>query len=85
MLNDHLGYVKLDRFARIPIKNLKNALTELKEQGMLGLGAGFEGGMEVDLWILPPRLLMIIFLMMFIVFTKTIKEIDKSYATSKGF
>ena len=37
MLNDHLGYVKLDRFARNTYKEFKKALTELKERGMVDL------------------------------------------------
>ena len=85
MLNDHLGYVKLDRFARNTYKEFKKALTELKEQGMVDLvldlrgnGGGFVdiATQIADEFLDEDKL---------IVFTKNNKkEIDKSYATSKG-
>ena len=83
MLNDHLGYVKLDRFARNTYKEFKKALTELKERGMVDLvldlrgnGGGFVdiATQIADEFLDEDKL---------IVFTKNNKkEIDKSYATS---
>lgn len=85
MINDHVGYIKLDRFARNTYREFKTSLTELKEEGMTDLvldlrgnGGGFVdiATRIVDEFLEDKKL---------IVFTKNNKgTIDKSYATSKG-
>ena len=85
MLNDHIGYIKLNRFARNTYEEFKNALTALKNLGMLDLVLdlrGNSGGFVdiatqiVDEFLEEERL---------IVFTKNNRgKIDQSYATNKG-
>ncbi|MFY0628730.1 MAG: S41 family peptidase [Flavobacteriaceae bacterium] len=85
MMNDHLGYIKLDRFARNTYREFKTALTELKRQGMndlvldlRGNGGGFIdiATRIVDEFLEDDKL---------IVFTKNNKgQIDKSFATKRG-
>ncbi|MBL4605765.1 MAG: S41 family peptidase [Flavobacteriaceae bacterium] len=85
MINDHIGYIKLDRFARNTYREFKTALTELKKQGMKDLvldirgnGGGFIdiATRIVDEFLEDKKL---------IVFTKNNKgRIDKSFATKRG-
>ncbi len=85
MLNDRVGYIKLDRFARNTYREFKEALTNLTDEGMedlvldlRGNGGGFVdiATKIVDEFLEDDKL---------IVFTKNNKgSIDKSYATKKG-
>lgn len=85
MMNDHIGYIKLDRFARNTYREFKAALTTLKDQGMedlvldlRGNGGGFIdiATRIVDEFLEDDKL---------IVFTKNNKgKIDKSFASSRG-
>ncbi len=43
MLNNHIGYIKLDRFARNTFKEFKSALAELTDQGMKNLTLDLRG------------------------------------------
>ena len=51
MINDHVGYIKLDRFARNTYREFKEALTTLKKEGMddLILDLRGNGGGFVDI------------------------------------
>lgn len=85
MINDSVGYIKLDRFARNTYKEFKMALNSLMDSGMTDLvldlranGGGFVdiANSIVDEFLEDEKL---------IVFTKNNKgEIDKSFATEKG-
>lgn len=85
MLNDSLGYIKLDRFARNTYKEFKSSLDELLEKGMKNLvldlrgnGGGFIdiANKIVDEFLEADKL---------IVFTKNNKEkIVNAYTTDKG-
>ncbi|MFL0083752.1 S41 family peptidase [Tenacibaculum maritimum] len=85
MLNDSIGYIKLDRFARNTYKEFKNALNSLLNKGMTDLvldlrgnGGGFIdiANQIVDEFLEDGKL---------IVFTKNNKgRIHKSFATKKG-
>ena len=85
MMNDHIGYIKLDRFARNTYKEFKSALTELKKQGMENLvldlrgnGGGFVdiATKIVDEFLEDDKL---------IVFTKNNKgKVDNYFASKKG-
>lgn len=85
MLNDSIGYVKIDRFARNTYKEFKTSLTKLNEKGMTDLvldlrgnGGGFLdiANSIVDEFLEDDKL---------IVFTKNNKgDISKSFATKKG-
>ena len=85
MINDSLGYIKLDRFARNTYSEFKTSLTKLKKSGMKDLvldlrgnGGGFIdiANSIVDEFLEADKL---------IVFTKNNKgKIDESFATSKG-
>lgn len=85
MINDHLGYIKLDRFARNTYREFKTALIELKKQGMSDLvldvrgnGGGFidMATKIVDEFLEDDKLM---------VFTKNNKgAIDNYYATRRG-
>lgn len=85
MLNDSIGYIKLDRFARNTYKEFKTSLDELLTDGMTDLvldlrgnGGGFMdiANSIIDEFLEDDKL---------IVFTKNNKGfIDKSFATSKG-
>jgi carboxyl-terminal processing protease len=85
MLNDSVGYIKLDRFARNTYKEFKVGLDELLKKGMSDLvldlrgnGGGFIdiANSIVDEFLEDDKL---------IVFTKNNKgKISNSYATSKG-
>ena len=85
MMNDHVGYIKLDRFARNTYREFKSALTELKSEGMTDLvldlrgnGGGFVDMATkiVDEFLENKKL---------IVFTKNNKgTIEESFATKKG-
>ncbi len=85
MINDSLGYIKLDRFARNTYREFKSALKTLVNNGMINLvldlrgnGGGFIdiANSIVDEFLEDNKL---------IVFTKNNKgEIDESFATSKG-
>lgn len=85
MINDHIGYIKLDRFARNTYREFKAALTDLKDQGMedlildlRGNGGGFVdiATRIVDEFLEKDKL---------IVFTKNNKgKIDESFASSRG-
>lgn len=85
MVNNQIGYIKLDRFARNSYSEFKNALENLLEQGMknLVLDLRGNGGGYVDIAtsildeFLEDNTLM--------VFTKNNKNIiQKSFATKKG-
>ncbi len=85
MVNNTLGYIKVDRFARTTYQEFKKALDELIEKGMTSLALDLRGNpggymdianMIVDEFLEDGKL---------IVFTKSKHgEIDKSYATDKG-
>lgn len=85
MINDEIGYIKIDRFARTTYDEFKNGLNSLLELGMtklvLDLRDNPGGFMDmankiVDEFLEEDKL---------IVFTKNKKgEIDKDFATSKG-
>ncbi|TVZ56489.1 carboxyl-terminal processing protease [Lutibacter sp. Hel_I_33_5] len=85
MLNDTIGYIKVDRFARNTYKEFKSSLSTLLNNGMTDLvldlrgnGGGFIDIANdiVDEFLEDDKL---------IVFTKNNKgKISKSYATSKG-
>ncbi|WP_233897911.1 S41 family peptidase [Tenacibaculum piscium] len=85
MLNDSLGYIKLNRFARNSYLEFKNSLRDLKEKGMTDLvfdlrgnGGGFVdiANSIVDEFLEDEKL---------IVFTKNNKgNIKESFATEKG-
>ena len=85
MLNDSIGYIKVDRFARNTYTELKSALTKLNQKGMSDLvldlrgnGGGFLdiANKIVDEFLEDDAL---------IVFTKNNKgDISKSFATEKG-
>ena len=85
MLNDSIGYIKLDRFARNTFTEFKTSLNILKKKGMTDLvldlrgnGGGFIdiANSIVDEFLEEDKL---------IVFTKNNKdEIDESFATKKG-
>lgn len=85
MINDSVGYIKLDRFARNTYREFKSSLNTLIDDGMtdLVLDLRGNGGGYVDIankiideFLEDDKL---------IVFTKNNKgEIDKDYATSRG-
>ena len=85
MINDTVGYIKLDRFARNTYKEFKLSLNNLQEKGMTDLvldlrgnGGGFIdiANSIVDEFLEDDKL---------IVFTKNNKgKIDESFATEKG-
>jgi carboxyl-terminal processing protease len=85
MINDSVGYIKLDRFARNTYREFKTSLQDLKSNGMTDLvldirgnGGGFIdiANSIVDEFLEDDKL---------IVFTKNNKgDIDKSFATKKG-
>jgi len=85
MINDSLGYIKLDRFARNTYREFKSSLNTLIDDGMtdLVLDLRGNGGGYIDIansiideFLEDDKL---------IVFTKNNKgEIDESFATSKG-
>ncbi len=85
MLNDSIGYIKLDRFARNTYREFKTSLNTLTDKGMTDLvldlrgnGGGFIdiANRIIDEFLEDDKL---------IVFTKNNKgEIDESYATSVG-
>lgn len=85
MINDTLGYIKLDRFARNTYSEFKTSLTKLNKNGMVDLvldlrgnGGGFIdiANSIVDEFLEEDKL---------IVFTKNNKgKINESFATSKG-
>ena len=85
MVNNTLGYIKVDRFARTTYQEFKKALDELIEKGMTSLALDLRGNpggymdianMIIDEFLEDGKL---------IVFTKSKHgEIDKSYATDKG-
>ncbi|WP_405610756.1 S41 family peptidase [Polaribacter sp. Asnod1-A03] len=85
MINDTVGYIKLDRFARNTYREFKSSLNSLMDDGMTDLvldlrgnGGGFVdiANSIIDEFLEDDKL---------IVFTKNNKnEIEKSFATSKG-
>lgn len=85
MLNDSVGYIKLDRFARNTYKEFKTSLDKLLDNGMTDLvldirgnGGGFIdiANKIIDEFLEDDKL---------IVYTKNNKGyIDKSFATAKG-
>jgi carboxyl-terminal processing protease len=85
MINNNVGYIKLDRFARNTYTEFKSSLNSLIDNGMTDLvldlrgnGGGFIdiANRIIDEFLEDDKL---------IVFTKNNKgEIDESYATSKG-
>ena len=85
MINDSIGYIKLERFARTSYKEFKTALTTLQERGMtdLVLDLRGNGGGYVDIatsivdeFLEDGKL---------IVFTKDNKgNVDESHATNRG-
>jgi carboxyl-terminal processing protease len=85
MINDSIGYIKLDRFARNTFTEFKYSLTNLIDNGMTDLvldlrgnGGGFIdiANSIVDEFLEDDKL---------IVFTKNNKnKVDESFATSKG-
>ena len=85
MINDTVGYIKLDRFARNTFKEFKSSLNSLIDDGMTDLvldlrgnGGGFVdiANSIIDEFLEDDKL---------IVFTKNNKnKIEESFATSKG-
>ncbi|MEE9406437.1 MAG: S41 family peptidase [Polaribacter sp.] len=85
MINDSIGYIKLDRFARNTYTEFKSSLNNLMDDGMTDLvldlrgnGGGFVdiANSIIDEFLEDDKL---------IVFTKNNKnKIDESFATSKG-
>ncbi|MDT0558171.1 S41 family peptidase [Ichthyenterobacterium sp. W332] len=85
MVTDHLGYIKLNRFAESSYKEFKKALTKLQNQGATKLAldlrdnlGGYIGVAEqiIDEFLEDDKL---------ILFTKNKKgKIEKSYATQRG-
>jgi carboxyl-terminal processing protease len=85
MINNNLGYIKIDRFARTTYQEFKKALDELIGKGMTSLALDLRGNpggymdianMIVDEFLEDGKL---------IVFTKNKNDaIDKSFATDKG-
>lgn len=85
MINDSVGYIKLDRFARNTYREFKTSLNNLMDSGMTDLvldlranGGGFVdiANSIVDEFLEDEKL---------IVFTKNNKdEIEKAFATEKG-
>ena len=85
MVNDSIGYIKLERFARTTYKEFKAALTKLQEKGMTDLVLDLRGNgggyidianKIVDEFLEDGKL---------IVFTKDNKgNVDESFSTSKG-
>jgi len=85
MINDSIGYIKLERFARTSYREFKSALTKLQGKGMtdLVLDLRGNGGGYIDIankiideFLEDGKL---------IVFTKDNKgNIDESYATNRG-
>ena len=85
MINDSIGYIKLERFARTTYREFKSALTKLQEKGMTDLVLDLRGNAGgyvdiankiVDEFLEDGKL---------IVFTKDNKgNVDKSYATNRG-
>jgi carboxyl-terminal processing protease len=85
MINQHLGYIKIDRFARTTYNEFKKGLDELISKGMSSLVLDLRGNpggfMDIankiiDEFLEDGKL---------IVFTKNkTGEVDKSYATSRG-
>ncbi|MFK8060535.1 MAG: S41 family peptidase [Polaribacter sp.] len=85
MINNSVGYIKLDRFARNTFREFKSSLNSLIDDGMTDLvldlrgnGGGFIdiANSIIDEFLEDDKL---------IVFTKNNKgEIDESYSTSKG-
>ncbi|MEQ6122667.1 S41 family peptidase [Pseudotenacibaculum sp. MALMAid0570] len=85
MMNDHIGYIKLDRFARNTYREFKAALADLNNEGMTDLvldlrgnGGGFVdiAARIVDEFLEDDKL---------IVFTKNNKgKIEKSFASKRG-
>jgi carboxyl-terminal processing protease len=84
MVNDSIGYIKLERFARTTYKEFKAALTKLQEKGMTDLVLDLRGNgggyidianKIVDEFLEDGKL---------IVFTKDNKgNVDESFSTSK--
>ena len=85
MLNDSIGYIKLERFARTTFREFKSALTKLQNNGMTDLVLDLRGNgggyidianKIVDEFLEDGKL---------IVFTKDNKgNVDESYATTRG-
>lgn len=85
MINETIGYIKLERFARTSYLEFKTALTNLQDQGMTNLVLDLRenGGGYIDIankiadeFLKDGKL---------IVFTKDNKgNVDESYATNKG-
>jgi carboxyl-terminal processing protease len=85
MINNKLGYIKIDRFARTTYQEFKEALDELIAKGMTSLALDLRGNpggymdianMIVDEFLEDGKL---------IVFTKNKNgAVDKSFATDKG-
>ena len=85
MINDSIGYIKLDRFARTSYNEFKTALSKLLQKGMTDLVLDLRGNgggyldianQIVDEFLEKGKL---------IVFTKNNKgQINESFATSKG-
>lgn len=85
MINDSIGYIKLERFARTSYQEFKSALTKLQQKGMTNLvldlrgnGGGYVdiANKIVDEFLEDGKL---------IVFTKDNKgNVDESYATNAG-
>jgi len=85
MINESIGYIKLQRFARTSYREFKDALTKLQDKGMTNLVLDLRGNgggyidianKIVDEFLEDGKL---------IVFTKDNKgNVDKSYATNRG-
>ena len=85
MVNDSIGYIKLERFARTSYKEFKTALNQLQKRGMTDLVLDLRGNgggyidianKIVDEFLEDDKL---------IVFTKNNKgEVDESFATNRG-
>jgi carboxyl-terminal processing protease len=85
MINDSVGYIKLERFARTTYREFKSALTKLQDNGMTNLVLDLRGNgggyidianKIVDEFLEDGKL---------IVFTKDNKgNVDESFSTTKG-
>ncbi len=85
MINDSIGYIKLNRFARSSYKEFKKALTSLQEKGMTDLVLDLRGNGGGFIYIANKIIDEFLEDNKLIVFTKNNKgRIEKSYATEKG-
>ena len=85
MMNDSLGYIKIDKFANTTYDEFKTALTDLQQQNMKRLVLDLRGNPGGYLGIATQIIDEFLEKDKLIVFTKNNGgKIDKSFATSKG-